>query len=291
MSYKFFLMVFIISFSAQAESLLDAAVRNTQEQTLDDRINQVENKIKNNTSHSIQAIAERTQLTEDLKNLRQQKARGLLMMAIQGTDVSAMPVERIDGNSMRLQPKKKAIESSLLNQIADQTIKESNPALMGRDIPAGRALVLYRDVEPADVYTAKELGSGNKKVIVYKTKDLRGRDVYRTLDGKDSSAIIEGKLFAKEEVMIRDEAGNLVKGYPKAIYPDGTLEIKDQYGFTTRRAQGAYHLTDNVQKVSKNKITTYSGSEVLLFEEEGQNKLTPKEKKALDSLRKVFCDL
>jgi len=290
-NYKIVLLVFIVSFYAHAESRLDTAVRNTQEQTLADRINQVENKIKNNTSHSIQAIAERTQLTEELKNLRQQKARGLLMMAIEGTDVSSMPVEKIDGNSMRLQPKKKVIESSLLNQIADQTIKESNPALMGRDIPAGRGLVLYRDVDPADVYTAKELGSGNKKIIVYKTKDLRGRDVYRTLDGKDSSAIIEGKLFVKEEVMIRDEAGNLVKGYPKAIYSDGTLEIKDQYGFTTRRAQGAYHLTDSVQNVSKNKITTYSGNDVFLFEEESEKKLTAKEKKAVESLRKIFCDL
>jgi hypothetical protein len=103
--------------------------------------------------------------------------------------------------------------------------------------------------------------------------------------------IVQGKFFTKEEVLIRDEAGNLVKAYPRAIYADGTLEVKDQYGITTRRAQGTYHLTDEVEKVSKGKIKTYSGNEVSVFGGQDESKLSDREKKAVEALRKAFCNL
>lgn len=248
-------------------------------------------KIKNNTSTSMQAITERTQLTAELQSLRQIKARNLLSKAIEGTDVASMTADQVEGNSMRLQKTKMNSGSPALDKIADQTIKESNPALMGRDLHKDRPFVLYRDVDPADVYIAKELGAGDKKVLVYKKKDLRGREIFLTLDGRNSSAIIQGKLFTKEEVIIRDEAGNLVKAYPKAIYADGTLEVKDRSGITTRRALGAYHLSDDIEKVSKDKITTYSGNEASVFGGQDESKLSAKEKKALEALRKAFCNL
>lgn len=290
MNYKVFLFIFLFNSYASAESLLDAAIRNTEEQSLEGRMESLEQKIKNNTSTSMQAITERTQLAAELENLRQIKARNLLSKAIEGTDVASMSAEQVEGHSMRLQKTKMNSGSPVLDKIADQTIKESNPALMGRDLHKGRPFVLYRDVDPADVYLAKELGAGDKKVLVYKKKDLRGREIFLTLDGRQSSAIIQGKLFTKEEVIIRDEAGNLVKAYPKAIYADGTIEVKDQYGITTRRAQGAYHLSDDIEKASKTKVKTYSGNEVSIFGGDDE-KLSAKEKKAVEALRKAFCNL
>ncbi|MEA9355146.1 hypothetical protein SHI21_02990 [Bacteriovorax sp. PP10] len=291
MNYKVFLFIFLFNSYASAESILDAAIRNTDEQSLDGRMENLEQKIKNNTSTSMQAITERTQLAAELENLRQIRARNLLTKAIEGTDVASMSAEQVDGNSMRLQRTKMNSGSPVLDKIANQTIKESNPAIMGWDLHKDRPFVLYRDVDPADVYVAKELGAGDKKVLVYKKKDLRGREIFLTLDGKNSNAIIQGKLFTKEEVIIRDEAGNLVKAYPKAIYADGTIEVKDQHGITTRRAQGAYHLSNDIEKVSKTNIKTYSGNEVSVFGGQDESKLSDKEKKAVEALRKAFCNL
>jgi hypothetical protein len=245
--FKIFLSVFLLSVFANAESALDIAVRNTQ------------------AAHN-----------QDY--LRQQEARRLLELAIEGTDVSTMTSEQAQEAPVRYTSRKGDTGSELLNKVTDQTIKESNPAIAGKDTPVGRPLVLYRDVDPADVFVAKEIGSGDKKIVVYKSKDLRGRDVYKTLDGNVSNAIIEKKLFPKEEVIIRDEAGKLQKVYPKAIYADGTLEVKDQSGFTTRRAPGRYHLTDSV-KIPK----------LQNFEED--KTLSAKERKALEALRKAYCDL
>ncbi len=291
MKYKVLLVLILINSYAHAESILDAAIRNTEAQSLDSKIEQLEERIKNNTDTSMKAITERTQLTADLQDLRQVKARNLLLKAIEGTDVASMTEMQAEGPRMRLPRAKMNSGSPLLDQVANETIKESNPAIKGWDLHKDRPFVLYRDVDPADVYIAKELGAGDKKVLVYKKKDLRGREVFLTLDGKNSSAIIQGKLFTKEEVIIRDEAGNLVKAYPKAIYADGTIEVKDQHGITTRRAQGAYHLSNDIEKVSKTKVTTYSGNEVHILGAQDESKLSEKEKKAVEALRKAFCNL
>lgn len=291
MKFKFFLLLFLFNSYANAESLLDAVIKNTDEQLLDGKIEQLEQKLKNNTGASLDAVIERTQATSELKFLNQVKARNILNEAIENTDVASMTREQLNGNSMRLQKSKLSSGSPALDKIVEQTIKESNPAIMGWDLHKDRPFVLYRDVDPADVYVAKELGAGDKKVLVYKKKDLRGREIFLTLDGKNSSAIIQGKLFTKEEVIIRDEAGNLVKAYPKAIYADGTIEVKDQHGITTRRAQGAYHLSNDIEKVSKTKIKTYSGNEVSVFGGQDESKLSDKEKKAVEALRKAFCNL
>lgn len=290
MNFKVFLCLALFSSYVKGESLLDAAIRNTQEQSLDGKIEQLEKSIKDNTDTSLKSITERTQLSADLLELRQVKARNVLLKAIEGTDMASMPQDPVEANSMRLQKTKMNSGSPVLDKIANQTIKESNPALMGSDLHKGRPFVLYRDVDPADVYVAKELGGGDKKVLVYKKRDIRGREIFVTLDGKNSSAIIQGKLFTKEEVIIRDEAGNLVKAYPRAIYADGTIEVKDQYGITTRRAMGAYHLSNDIDKVSKTKITTYSGNEASVYGSD-DSKMSEKEKKAVDALRKAFCNL
>lgn len=291
MKFKIFICLMLLNSYVKAESLLETAIRNTEEQSLDGRIEQLEAKIKNNTSTSMQAITERTQLTSDLDYLRKVKARNLLLKAIEGTDMAEVRAANAKVSPMRLQKTMMNSGSPLLDQIAHQTIKESNPALMGQDLPKDRPLVLYRDVDPADVYVAKELGAGDKKVLVYKKKDIRGRDIFVTLDGKNSNAIIQGKLFTKEEIIIRDDAGNLIKAYPKAIYADGTIEMKDQYGFTTRRAQGAYHLSSDIEKVSKTSVTTYSGNRVSVFADPADSQLSDKEKKAVEALRKAFCNL
>ncbi|MNT25322.1 hypothetical protein D3C72_1608360 [compost metagenome] len=152
-------------------------------------------------------------------------------------------------------------------------------------------MVLYRDVEPADLFTAKEFGKGDEKVIVYKSKDLSGRPVYKTLDGKVSNAIVQGKLFPKEEVLYQDVNGNLQKGYPKAIYLDGTLEIKEQNGATTRRAAGTYHLTDEVKSVHKNSVQTYSGKAASPYQNLDEANLSAKEKKALEALKRALCNM
>jgi hypothetical protein len=290
-NYKVFLFIFLFNSYASAESLLDAVIKNTDEQSLDGKIEQLELKLKNNSGASLDAVIERTQVTSELKFLNQVKARNILNKAIEETDVASMTREQLNGNSMRLQKSKMSSGSPMLDQVVEQTIKESNPAIMGQDLHKGRAFVLYRDVDPSDVYYALELGgSGDKKVLVYKKTDLRGRETFVTLDGKNSNVIVQGKFFTKEEVLIRDEAGNLVKAYPRAIYADGTLEVKDQYGITTRRAQGTYHLTDEVEKVSKGKIKTYSGNEVSVFGGD-DSKLSAKEKKAIEALRKAFCNM
>lgn len=290
MKFKFFLLLFLFNSYANAESLLDAVIKNTDEQVLDGKIEQLEQKLKNNTGASLDAVIERTQVTSELKFLNQVKARNILNEAVENTDVASMTREQLNGNSMRLQKSKLSSGSPALDKIVEQTIKESNPAIMGQDLHKGRAFVLYRDVDPGDVYYALALGGGDKKVLVYKKTDLRGRETFVTLDGKNSNVIVQGKFFTKEEVLIRDEAGNLVKAYPRAIYADGTLEVKDQYGITTRRAEGTYHLTDEVEKVSKGKIKTYSGNEVSVFGGD-DSKLSAKEKRAVEALRKAFCNM
>lgn len=286
-TYKIFFIIALLSTSLKAQSILDSVIKDTQERSIDTRIKELELEINNNTSTSLEDIGKRTQLTADLLELRQIKARNLLSRAIEGTDVS----QHVEENSMRLQKTRMNSGSSLIDTIANQTIKESNPAIMGQELHKGRPFVLYRDIDPADIYIAKELGAGDKKVLVLKKQDLRGRSIFVTLDGRNSSAIIQGKLFSKEEVIIRDEAGNLVKAYPRAVYADGTLEVKDQYGITTRRAEGAYHLSNEIDKASKTTIKTYSGNEISVLGQQDESKLSDKEKRALSALRKVFCDL
>jgi regulator of replication initiation timing len=290
--FSLLLLSFLFGLSAHAQSALDQVLANSQSEQLDLKIKSMEKRIQELTHNSVSGIAERTNLTTELKEMRQEKGRRLLMRAIEDTDTSKMMSEDIKSESMRLTPRKGKTDGSVLSKIADNTIKESNPALAGRDLPEGRPLVLYRDVDPADVYVAKELGKGDKKVIVYKVKDLRGREVFKTIDGQNSTAIIEKRLFPKEEVIIMDESGKLQKAYPKAIYPDGTLEMKDQYGMTARRRLGAYHLTETAQKVQGNQVMTYSNQKVNAFADNSEHAgLSAQEKKAMEALRKALCNL
>lgn len=292
MKYSVLLLSFLIGLNASAQSALEQVLANSQAEQLDLKIQSMETRLQTLTQNSVSDIALRTNLNAELRELQQEKGRRLLMRAIENTDTSQMAISDIKGESMRLTPRKGKTDGSALSKIADNTIKESNPALSGRDLPAGRPLVLYRDVDPADVYVAKELGKGDQKVIVYKVKDLRGRDVFKTIDGQNSTAIIEKRLFPKEEVIIMDEGGKLQKAYPKAIYPDGTLEMKDQYGMTARRKLGAYHLTETAQKVQGNQVMTYSNQKVNPFADNSEHAgLSAQEKKAMEALRKALCNL
>ena len=292
MKFSLLIFCFLFAFQTHAQSALDQVVANTQSEQLDLKITAMEKRLQTLTQNSVSAIAERTNVTAELTELKQEKGRRLLMRAIENTDTSTMSSADINGASMRLTPRKGKTDGSALSKIADNTIKESNPALAGRDLPEGRPLVLYRDVDPADVYVAKELGKGDQKVIVYKTKDIRGRETFKTLSGQNSTAIIEKRLFPKEEVIIMDESGKLQKAFPKAIYPDGTLEMKDQYGMTARRKLGAYHLTETAQKVQGNQVMTYSNQKVNPFADNSDHAgLSAQEKKAMEALRKALCNL
>ena len=245
---------------------------------LDHKIRATEEKLKSVTGTSLNEIATRTNLENDLLELKREKGRRLVFMAIQGTDT----------NNMTLSPpqfshryKKRSLEQGpLLNSIMDTTIEKSNPAIAGLRTPEGRPLVLYRDVDPKDVYLAK---AGTEEIVVYKSQDLRGRNVYKDLKGNVTNAIIQKSLFPKEEVIIMDEEGKLLKGIPKSIYADGTLEIRDAQGFTHRRPAGTYHLTDEIKSVTDGKITMHSGN--------SKETLTEKEKKALSALKKMMCNL
>jgi hypothetical protein len=291
-SFLLYLLSFFIAVTGYAQSALEQVLANSQSEQLDLKIQSMEKRIQDLTHNSVSGIAERTNLAAELQELRQEKGRRLLMRAIENTDTANLASEDVKGQSMRLTPRKGKTDGSALSKIADNTIKESNPALAGRDLPEGRPLVLYRDVDPADVYVAKELGQGDKKVIVYKVKDLRGREVFKTIGGQNSTAIIEKRLFPKEEVIIMDEGGKLQKAYPKAIYPDGTLEMKDQYGITARRKLGAYHLTETAQKIQGNQVMTYSDQKVNPFADNSDHPgLSPQEKKAMEALRKALCNL
>jgi hypothetical protein len=278
---------FLFAVNAFAQSIFDQAIANTP----DYRIQNLESKIESITGNSLRDLATRTQLQSEVTVLKQEKARRILSQAIEGTDMSAMASDNAVIERSRLSPRKKDLGSATLNQVVDNTVAANNPAVAGKQIPEGRPLVLYRDVDPADLFTAKEFGKGEERVIVYKSKDLSGRPVYKTLDGKVSNAIVQSKLMPHEEVLYQDVNGNLQKGYPKAIYPDGTLEIKEQNGATTRRAAGTYHLTDDVKSVSKNSVNTYSGKSASPYQDLNAAGLSAKEKKALEALKRALCNM
>lgn len=272
MIYKIGFLLLILSSVAAAQTALDHAV-------LETNISQVEEKLKGLTGNSLSNIAQRSNLENELMELKQEKGRRLLALAIEGTNTSAMElntpefVKRFQQRTSDFGP--------VLNQTMDNTIANSNPAIAGKKEISGRPLVLYRDVDPEDVYMAKD--ANKNEFVVYKSKDLRGRTVYKDLNGHVSDAVIQRKLFPKEEVVIMNETGNLLKGTPKAVYADGTLEIRDQYGFTTKRRNGAYMLTDQIKSIENGQPFMYSGNK--------PDALSEKEKKALEALKKAMCGL
>ncbi len=205
-----------------------------------------------------------------------------------------MPAETTKLDKMRFSPRKKDLGSETLNSVVDKTVEESNPAVKGKNVPNERPLVLYRDANPEDLYMAKEIGSGIKdeKIVVYKSTDLRGRVAYKTVDRRVVNVVVFEKVFPKEEVIYKDVDGNLKKGLPRAIYKDGTLEIAEKAGTTTRRAPGTYHLSDEVNKIDNGSLQTHSGKMASPYEDfSKRDDLTASEKRALENLKKALCNL
>ena len=267
----------ISSQSVYSQSILEQAITNTD--TLELNISLTEERIKEIRGNSLQDVARRSNLSNELLRLKQEKGRRLLLMAIEDTDVSRMDIESAE-ISKRF--RRRTVDfGTHLNVLMGNTIIQANPAIAGVQKISGRPLVLYRDVDPSDVFMAKDPMRG--EFVVYRTKDLRGRSVYKDLSGNVSEAVIQRRIFPKEEVVIMDEKGNLLKGTPKAIFEDGTLEIRDSSGLTQRRRAGAYHLTDEIESVQGNKIIMRSGRT--------ESNLTDKEKKALAALKKAMCGL
>lgn len=269
---------------ARGQNVLDQAIKNTD--ILEQNISITKKKINEIKGNSLKDIALRSNLENDLMSLRREKGRRLLMMAIEGTDASSMELQS-PGFSQRFNRRSKDFGPEL-NLIIDETISKSNPAIAGRKEISGRPLVLYRDVDPRDVFLAK---NGSEEFVVHKTQDLRGRTVYKDLNGNIRNAVIQKGLFSKEEVIFMDEKGNLIKGNPKAIYADGTLEIKDHSGITLRRQNGAYHLSDQIKTIEKGQIVMHSGRTASASSLEGTVELNEKEKKALKALKKALCGL
>ncbi|MFS4458726.1 hypothetical protein [Bdellovibrio sp. HCB2-146] len=277
-----------MSFSVNAESVLDQVLNNTQ----DEQIALREEKIKGLTGVSLKDIATRTQLEHEIKVLKQEKGRRVLQQAIENTDMNQVSSERTAERN-RFAPRRTDSGSPLLNSVIDETVAESNPAVRGREIPKERPLVLYRDADPEDIFMAKEIGGAKEKIAVYKSTDLRGRTVYKTVgDRRVVNVIVYEKVFPQEQVIYKDVSGNLKKGYPNAIYSDGTLEIKEQAGTTTRRTPGTYHLSDEVGKINNNQIETHYGKKASPYEDFSQRKdLTENEKRALEKLKRALCNL
>ena len=262
-----------LSGMVSAESLLEKAMHNTD--TLEINLKLTQERINKIGGNTIMDIAERTNLENELKELRSEKSHRLLKLAIEGTDTASMHLQ--GPLTSHRYGRRRSDLGGVLNNVMDNTIRESNPAIAGEITPKTRPLVLYRDVDPADIFIAKDQG---KEFIVYKSKDLRGRDVYKDLQGNVTPAIIQHKLFSQEEVIFKDEAGNLRQGHPRAIYPDGTLEIKDSTGVTIRRRKGAYHLTPDSVKT----LSLHNQGPAL-------ESLSEKEAKALKALKKAMCGL
>lgn len=284
MIYKATFYLLLLSNLAWGQSALEQAIKNTD--ILEYNISLTEKKINGITGNNLKDIAMRSNLENDLLSLKREKGRRLLMMAIEGTDVSSMELQSPD-LSHRFNRRTNDFGSGL-NSVMDETISKSNPAIAGAKEVAGRPLVLYRDVDPRDVFMAKE---GAKEMVVYKTKDLRGKIVYKDLKGNTTNAIIQRALFAKEEVVFMDEKGNLLKGTPRAIFPDGTLEIRDHSGFTLRRQNGAYHLSDQIKAIEKGQVVMHSGRTAPVSSLTETVQLNEKERKALKALKKALCGL
>lgn len=256
-----------------AESLLEKAIQNTD--TLEINIKEAQERINDIKGNTLTDIAKRTEFENELLELRREKSRRLLKLAIEGTDTASLNLQETP-TSHRYHRRNKDFGDTL-NRVMDHTIKESNPAIAGETLPTTRPLVLYRDVDPADIFMAKDQG---KEFIVYKSIDLRGRTVYKDLQGNATSGVIQHKVFNQEEVIFKDEDGKLKKGLPRAIHPDGTLEIKDSTGVTIRRRKEAYHLTPDSGKT-------------LSLHNQGSSleSLTDKEARALKALKKAMCGL
>lgn len=287
MKYSLFIFIFL-SLSASAQTVLDQIINNTQ----DDQIAIRQEKINGLTGVTLKDIATRTQLEHEIKVLKQEKGRRILQQAIENTDRSTMVTTSPEKN--RFSPRTQDLGSPVLNAVADETIAESNPAIRGREVPKERPLVLYRDANPEDIFMAKEVGGSSKeKIVVFKSTDLRGRSVYKTIDDRRVvNVIVYEKVFPQEQVVYKDVSGDLLKGYPKAIYSDGTLEIKEQVGTTTRRAPGTYHLSDEVGKIKNGQIETHHGKKASPYEDfSKRTDLSEREKKALEKLKRALCNL
>lgn len=273
MNYKVFplLLFFLFNSYVNADSVLVEEVKKKEVYTLDRKIQQIEFQIKNDMRSSPEAVAERAQLTESLALLRKEQANQSIKKATKGFDMSSLLLDQVVS---RIEKKKEFIGVAFT-----KVVSHINEKIVKSDALKERPLILHRDVNPADIFTAKELGGENKKILVYKTKDSEGRTLYKTLDGKDTDAIVEKKLFPKGEVIIRNETGSVTKGRPTAIYPDGTLEVKGQNGLTVRSSQGAYHLEEGPQVKSK----------VPAFDAQDLNKLSDQDQKAIEAVRQMLC--
>lgn len=289
---KLFVSTFILiySFSILASDLLDEIIRQNQIEGVSiEQLEAQKNSIKGNT---LLDIINRTKIDEEISRQKHIKAKILLEMAINNTDISQInPDPSIDQN--RFKKRTTDLGSDLLNRTVDETVVKSNPALASMNHkPSGRALVLGRDVDMDNLYHARNPMKKSETMIVEKTTDLRGRTVYKSLDGKVVDYTPMGKVFAKNDVIFKDETGKLQKGYPKAIYADGTLEFKDQYGLTQRRIAGSYHLSDDIASFDGDKIKTNSQKSVSIYDDlDSNNNLSSREKNALKSLRRVMCNL
>lgn len=288
MQYKAIIISIALSTYSFGNSLLDEIVKNTNVSQFN--IDHLEEELAKVKGRSMSDIIKRTQLEFEISEQKKLKAKFILDQALKNTKVQEMgdtkPVEaRFSRRSIDL-------GSDRLNEVVDKTIEKSNPAIEARNLsPQGRPIMIGRDIDPDDLYYAKK-GHGGEKVVVQKTKDLRGRIVYKDLEGRVVDNIISGKVFEKNDVIYRDEKGNLSKGYPKAIYSDGTLEFRDQYGMTQRRKMGHYHLSDDISSVRSQSITTHSGKTLSVYDDlESDKGLSAREKKAIGALRKVMCDL
>lgn len=290
--YNLLVTTFILTgmFSVFASDLLDEIVRNTIIEGVNiEKLEGQRNLIKGN---SLLDIINRTKLDEEISRQKQLRAKTVLEMAIKSTDVSNINSE-ISLDQTRLKKRTVDLGSDVLNKMVDETVVRSNPALASmKHMPNGRPLVLGRDVDMDNLYHARNPLKKSETMIVEKTNDLRGRTVYKSLDGKVVDYTPIGKVFDKSDVIYRDESGKLQKGYPKAIYSDGTLEFKDQHGFTQRRMAGSYHLSDDIASVNGEKIKMNSQRIVSVYDDlDGDKSISTREKNALKSLRRVMCNL
>ena len=94
MIYKATFYLLLLSNLAWGQSALEQAIKNTD--ILEQNISLTEKKINGITGNNLKDIAMRSNLENDLLSLKREKGRRLLMMAIEGTDVSSMELQSPD---------------------------------------------------------------------------------------------------------------------------------------------------------------------------------------------------
>lgn len=289
MKYKVFLMNFFLSSSIFATTLLNQIVENTN--IAEFNIENLEGELSLIKGNSMMDIIRRSELESEISRQKELKAKFLLDQSIKNTDIGAFE-NKAEQEVSRFQRRNVDLGSDKLNNVVDRTIENSNPAIAAKSLtPQGRPLIIGQDVDIENLFFAKG-ASANEKIVVYRTTDLRGRVVYKNLDGNTVDNIVLGKVFNKSDIIFRNESGEFAKGFPKAIFADGTLEFRDQYGMTQRRAIGSYHLSDDFLSARGQSVTTHSGESLSVYDSVDNNKsLSEREKKALKALQKIMCNL